>query len=217
MGRTMIATSALSGWARYVDEEYPFAEYPPDARVLDVGFGDGEQMRRLLARGCRAVGIESDPRLAARAAAEGLLVSRARAEALPVASGSLDGLVCAVVIPYTDEARTVAEIGRVLRPGAIARLSCHGLGYTLRSLVTARAARQLFYGARVLVNTWVYVLCGQRLPGFFGDTLYQSRLRLRRYYERAGLELVEERAPASFLGAPVFLYHTVRRQNRRRA
>ena len=211
MGRYMIATPALSGWARYIDAEYRFADYPPQARVLDVGFGDGQHMRRLLARGCRAVGVEYDRRLAARAAADGLLVSRAQAEALPVASGSLDGLVCAVVLPYTDEARTIAEIGRVLRPGGIARLSCHGLGYALRSLLTARTARQLFYSARMLVNTWVYAVVGRRLPGFLGDTLYQSRPRLHRYYERAGLELVDERAHARFLGAPVFLYHTVRR------
>jgi SAM-dependent methyltransferase len=210
----MIVNAALSGWARYLDAEYRFADYPPQARVLDVGFGDGRHMRRLLAAGCVAIGVESDPRLAARAATEGLLVSRAHAEALPVASASLDGLVCAVVIPYTDEARTVAEIGRVLRPGGVARLSCHGLGYALRSLMTARTARQLFYGARVLVNTWLYALVGRRLPGFLGDTLYQSRPRLRRYYERAGLDLVDERPPARFIGAPVFFYHTVRRTDR---
>jgi SAM-dependent methyltransferase len=214
MRRSMIAPAALTGWARFVDRDFLFADYAPDARVLDVGFGEGRRMRQLLARGCRAVGIEYDASLAARAVTQGLLVSQARAEWLPFASGSLDGLVCEVVLPYTDEARAVAEIGRVLRPGAVARLSCHGFGYALRSLATARSGRQLFYAARVVLNTWVYAATGCRLPGFVGDTLYQSRSRLCQYYESAGLELVEERSRATFAGAPVFLYHTVRRRDR---
>ncbi len=114
-------------------------------------------------------------------------------------------------MPYTNEAMAIREIGRVLRPGGIARVSYHGLGYSLRYVLTERDWKRRVYGARVIVNTWIYAMTGRRLPGFWGDTLYQSSARLRRYYERSGLDLVDERPSARFAGAPVFLYHTIRR------
>ena len=65
-------------WVGYISEEFTFVDFPPGARVLDLGFGGGEQMRRLQAVGCRSVGLELDPVLARRARESGLAVSRAR-------------------------------------------------------------------------------------------------------------------------------------------
>jgi SAM-dependent methyltransferase len=203
---------SVRDWEGYLARDFVFVEYPPGARVLDVGFGGGEQMKKLLARGCRPLGVEYDAGLATRGAANGLRVCRAQAERLPFPNASLDGLICKVVVPYTDEAHAIAEMARVLRPGAIARVSYHGLGYSLKYLLTERDWKRRVYGARVVVNTWVYALTGRRLPGFWGDTLYQSRARLRRYYDRCALDLVEERPAARFAGAPVFVYHTIRRR-----
>lgn len=199
-------------WEGYIDRSFVFADFAPGAHVLDVGFGGGEQMKKLRGRGCRAVGVEYDAGLAARAAATGLLVCRAQAERLPFASASFDGLLSKVVVPYTDEAAAIAEIGRVLRGSAMARVCYHGLGYSLRYLLGERNRKRQMYGARVILNTWLYRLTGRRLPGFWGDTVYQSRRRLRRYYREAGLDLVEERPSATFAGAPVFIYHTLRRR-----
>ncbi len=201
-------------WVDYISREFAFADYAPGSRVLDVGFGGGDQMRRLAAAGCRPLGIEYSADLAARGGAMGLRVCRAAAEHLPFASGSMDGLICKVVIPYTDEAAAVKEIARVLRPGGTARVSYHGLGYSLRYLFSDPNWKRRVYAARVLVNTVVYRLTGSRLPGFWGDTVYQSSGRLRRYYERAGLELVEEHPSPTYAGAPVFIYHRLRKTNR---
>ena len=66
-------------------------------------------------------------------------------------------------------------------------------------------------GARALVNTAVYRLTGRRLPGFLCDTVNQSSRRLQQYYRRSGLELVAEHPSPQFAGAPVFIYHTIRR------
>jgi ubiquinone/menaquinone biosynthesis C-methylase UbiE len=198
-------------WPGYVSADFVFADYPPGARVLDVGFGGGEQMRKLAAAGCRPLGVEYDGALAARAGAMGLKVCQAQAEHLPFASASLDGLLCKVVVPYTDEARAIGEMARVLRPGAVARMSYHGLGYSLSYLFTERSWKRRVYAARVIVNTWIYRLSGRRLPGFMGDSIYQSNSRLRRYYRQAGFELVEDRPATRFAGAPVFLYHTLRK------
>jgi SAM-dependent methyltransferase len=198
-------------WPGYIVRDFSFAGFPRGARVLDIGFGGGDQMRELLARGCRAIGVEFDAALARAGRAAGLTICRAAAEALPFASGAFDGVVCKVVIPYTDEARAVAEIARVLRPGGVARVSFHGLGYSLRYFLTDRDWKRRLYAARVMANTLLYTLMGRRLPGFWGDTIYQSERRLRRYYQRTGLEITPTPAPR-FVGAPVFIYHALRKR-----
>jgi SAM-dependent methyltransferase len=202
----------VTGWGKYVAQRYVFADFPPGSLVLDVGFGHGEELRTVLERGSRVVGIEYDRVLAVAGRAAGLTVCRAAAEHLPFRSASFDGVICKVVIPYTDEAKAVAEIARVLRPGGIGRISYHGLGYFLRYLLTD--PKHSIYAARSIVNSQVYRLTGQRLPGFWGDTLYQAGSPLRRYYRRAGLDLIREHPSRHFAGAPVFIYHTVRRTDR---
>lgn len=203
------AVSTLCEWPGYVAGDFSFSEFPPGSRVLDVGFGYGEQMRKLAAGGCRTFGIEYSSPLAARGRQAALDVCRATAERLPIRTGSLDGLICKVVVPYTDEARAIAEFARVLRPGGVARVSYHGLGYSLRYLLTDPDWKRRVYGLRTIVNTAVYRLSGRRLPGFWGDTIYQSRRRLRRYYAAAGLTLRQEYPAATFAGGPVFIYHVI--------
>ena len=66
------------------------------------------------------------------------------------------------------------------------------------------------YAARVIANTLLYSLSGRRLPRVLCDTMYQSERRLRGYYRRTGFEIVPTPAPR-FLGAPVFIYHTLRK------
>src|SRR5215471_7687143 len=104
-----VSTAQTCEWVGYIDESFPFDDFPAGSRVLDVGFGGGDQMRRLRVRGYRTLGLELDPELASRGRQNGLAVCRARAEQLPVRSATMDGVVCKVVIPYTDESRAVAE------------------------------------------------------------------------------------------------------------
>ena len=206
-----VTTAQVCEWADYIDQEFVFADFPAGSRVLDIGFGTGEQMRRIGARGCRSVGLEIDPGLARKGRLAGLSVCRAQAEHLPFRTASMDGVVCKVVIPYTDEEKAVSEIARVLRPGGTARVSYHGSGYFLRYLLADWDWRRRVYGLRTMLNTFFYALTGSRLSGFLGDTLYQSERRLRRYYAGHGLEIVEARPSAGFAGAPVFIYHVLRR------
>jgi SAM-dependent methyltransferase len=210
-----VSTATAGPWAGYINEEFAFDEFPAAARVLDVGFGTGEQMRRLRLKGCRPVGLEIDATLARNGRASGLAVFRARAEQLPIGTAAVDGLVCKVVIPYTHESSAIDEIARVLRPGGTARVTYHGAGYFLRYLLTDRNWKIRFYGLRTIVNTLFYRLTGRRLPGFLGDTLYQSDRRLRAYYRRAGLDVVEVHPSPAFAGTPVFLYHVLRKRTPR--
>jgi SAM-dependent methyltransferase len=190
--------------------DFPYTRFPAGSRVLDVGFGKGEQMRALRTTGCLAIGVEPDPARVFAGGTDGLTVCRGVAEHLPFVNGAFDGVVCKVVVPYTDESKVIAEISRVLRPGGLARVSYHGLGYALHVLMEPDWKRRI-YAARTLVNSWVYSVLGKRLPGFLGSALYQSRRRLNQYYDRAGLQLLEDTNAPRFLRAPVFIYHTLQK------
>ena len=117
-------------------------------------------------------------------------------------------MICRVSLPYADEERAIREIGRILDGGGTLRACHHGLGYYVRYLVLGPGKRR-FYGVRAIVNTWLYRLVGRRLPGWLGDTIYQSRRRLARLYADSSLRVVEEPRSPRYLGFPVFVYQIV--------
>jgi len=206
-----VSGAATSEWADFILDEFSFSAFPPGSRVLDVGCGSGDQLRMLRQAGLDAIGVEPRRELVDSLVAEGYDVRQGVAEQLPFDDASCDGLICKVVVPYTDERKAVAEWARVLRPGSVARVSYHGAGYYVRYVVDGPGALLRIYGLRALVNTWWYAATEQRLPGFIGDTLYQSTKRLSRYYREFGLEL-ERAAPAPlYRRKPVFIYHELRR------
>ncbi len=173
--------------------------------VLDVGCGMGGLMQELERHGAQVFGIELDHDCATACAESGLRVAVGRGEWLPFANGSLDAAVCSVVLPYTDEREAISEIGRVLRHGGFANLTCHGLGYGLHYAGHGPGWKRRFYGVRMLVNTAVYQTTGYRLPRFLGDTLCQTPRRLAGYMRGAGLEL-EAIEPVEFsVGMPRFI------------
>jgi hypothetical protein len=108
---------------------------------------------------------------------------------------------------YLAEGPAFAEMSRVLVQYGRAHLVYHGSGYYLCHLVMGRQWKDRFYGLRALVNTWVHAMTGWRLPGFLGDTVYQSRGRLSRHYRARRLAHGKKRQSRSFLGRPVSLYH----------
>lgn len=179
--------------------------------VLDVGCGNGAQLTRLREAGHRAIGVELDPEAARTCRRSGHTVVIASAESLPFRSNSCPGVLCKVVIPYTDEQLAIAEIGRVLAPGGVAILYLHGIGYSLRYLLKPDIWKRSVYAAKTILNTAVYRLLRRRLPGFLGDTLFQSETRLRRCYLSAGLTLESTIPSRRFVGRPVFIGHVVRK------
>ena len=198
-------------WSGYILYDYSFSDFSPATCVVDVGCGRGTQLEQVVARGCRAIGVDLDGEALAVCAKQGRMVVRARAEALPFRTGSLDGLICKVALPYTDEARALGEFARVLAPSGTAFVCSHGPGYYLRYLLGSPLWKERFYGLRAIINTWLYAALGWRLPGFLGDTVYQTRARLARAYRRLGLRLVEDTLSPSFMGLPVFIYQKLER------
>lgn len=93
----------------------------PDAPLVEIGAGDGQLCEWLPERALGRT-LHTEPVAAAvdelRARFPGALIRRARAEALPLADGSVDAAIGLCVLDVVPEGAAVArELARVLRPG----------------------------------------------------------------------------------------------------
>jgi len=199
-------------WRDYILSDFVFVRFPPGAHVLDVGCGTGKQLLLAEANGCTGVGVEPALTDAERTLSPNVRIIRGVAEHLPFPDASFDGVIGKVVTPYTDERRCVAEIARVVRPRGTVVFCHHGLGYFLSYIVRPPSWKHAVYGVRTIVNTFVYRFSGHRLPGWLGDTVFQTSRQLRRYYDREGLTVREEWPSRRFLHAPVFIYEVLERR-----
>jgi SAM-dependent methyltransferase len=206
-----VSRAADSYFIPYLGKPPDVNRYPPGGLVLDLGCGNGDQLSRIREVGCRGIGLELLRQPARETRRRGFPVVIGRAEQVPFRGEAFQGVLCKVVLPYTEERRVIAEVERLLAPGGIAILTLHGLGYSLLYLLRPDEWRHAVYAARTILNTAVYRTFGRRLPGFLGDTIFQSSKRLRRYYRSSGLELEVEIPSPRFLGRPVFFGHVVRK------
>ena len=201
---------------RFALLDYDFATFEPGMRVVDIGCGKGGQLRELVGRRCRAIGLDPNLEKIRRCAVLDLEVVVGRAEQMPFPDASFDGVICKAVIPYTAESLALRDVARVLKPGATAQLAYMGSGFYLRLLLFGSGGwvKQRFYGLKTFLNTWLFALTGRVLPGFLGDTVYQSRARLRKYYAANRMVLIRETPSKTFLGLPVFIYHRIQAKKR---
>ncbi|SMB96526.1 Methyltransferase domain-containing protein [Thermanaeromonas toyohensis ToBE] len=91
---------------------------PSGSQILDVGCGDG-WLAEELPQYCWK-GVELDPVLLRRALAKGIAVVAGRAEELPFANGSFDGVCLLDVLEHlVDDRKAVEEAWRVLKWGGL--------------------------------------------------------------------------------------------------
>lgn len=95
--------------------------WPAGTRVLDIGCGTGAAAAYLRrTHSLEAIGLDLSEQLLneGTAANPGLPLIRGRAETLPIADGSLDGLTCECVLSLVkDPPGTLREFSRVLKTG----------------------------------------------------------------------------------------------------
>ena len=193
---------------------------PPDALALDAGCGTGFQTAILAELGYRPHGLDlSAASLAvARARLPGSRFVRGDLGALPYDDATFDAVVCAgSTLDFVDEpASALAEIARVMRPGARLLLEyerrwCLDIAWTLVSSVTADA---FGYGlppaeARALVagpwrtGVWVDYPGYPRLRLFtdreLGAMLESSGLRVEQSW---GIHAITNLMPSPVLHRP---------------
>jgi demethylmenaquinone methyltransferase/2-methoxy-6-polyprenyl-1,4-benzoquinol methylase len=173
----------------------------PGQRVLDVATGTGMVAAELLSRcDCTVVGIDQSADMLGAARARFAHEPRVElfegeAEKLPFADGSFDALTVTYLLRYVEDPRaTVAELTRVLRPGA--RIA--SLEFGVPPLAPARAAWR-FYTAiglptlgRLASREWMEVgrFLGPSIRGFYQRHPLE---RLVGYWQEAGLEDVRVR------------------------
>lgn len=201
----------MAEWDGYILTDYRF-EFSPGSVILDVGCGSGHQLCELQNTEANAFGVDIDQDSLNVCRRRGLNVAAGEAERLPYQDEAFDGILCKVVLSYTDDRKTIAEIARTLRPGATAYIVTHGAGYYLTYLLKNRSLATRFYGLRSLVNTMFFSLTGKRLPGFLGDTIYQSERRLSQLYTANRLVMESSRSSNGPFGCPVFIYHKIIRK-----
>jgi SAM-dependent methyltransferase len=182
-------------------------------RVLDVGCGGGQELRPYVANpACLGVGVDAAPEaghagrglFAAAQPGARVTFARARAEHLPFRASSFDVVICRLALPYTDNARALGEIARVLRPGGVFMLKCHHARYYVLKLREALAAKRLkpaINACRVLAAGLLYHLTGtQPRRWISGGETFQTMWLLRRELGAVGLEiqdLLEDSVPAA--------------------
>jgi demethylmenaquinone methyltransferase/2-methoxy-6-polyprenyl-1,4-benzoquinol methylase len=137
-------------WRRFLVSRLPAG---PGDVVLDVATGTGAVALELVRqKGCSVVGADQSPqmldearrRLLLAAETERIRLVEASAQELPFEDGSFDGLTAAYLLRYLDDLPAgLAELARVLRPGATAAL----LDFGVPSAPFPRAAWKLYVAA----------------------------------------------------------------------
>lgn len=99
----------------------------PGATVLDLGCGRGATARFLASQGLRVLALDPSAELLAQTAGPstpGIAPLQGRAQALPLATASLDAVFCECVLSVTGAPTLVlAEAARALKPGGLLVLS----------------------------------------------------------------------------------------------
>jgi demethylmenaquinone methyltransferase/2-methoxy-6-polyprenyl-1,4-benzoquinol methylase len=121
-------------WRRFLVSRLPVGS---DDVVLDVACGTGAVALELLRQtGCSVVGVDQSPEMLAEARRRLVLAAEtgrvrlveASAQELPFEDASFDGLTAAYLLRYLDDLPAgLAELARVLRPGATAALLDFGV------------------------------------------------------------------------------------------
>ena len=201
-------------WRHFLVSRLPAG---PDDVVLDVATGTGAVALELVRqKGCSVVGADQSPEMLAEArrrlrlAAETkrIRLVEASAQELPFEDGSFDGLTAAYLLRYLDDLPAgLAELARVLRPGATAAL----LDFGVPPAPLPRAAWKLYVAAalpllgRAISPGWHEV--GRFLGGSIRD--FDARWPLPSLltaFREAGFE--DARARRLSLGGCVVLWGT---------
>jgi trans-aconitate methyltransferase len=113
-------------------------------RILDLGCGDGQLSKRIVAAGASVVGLDSSPQMAAAAQSLGIDAIVGDAEALPFDSHSFDAVFSNAALHWVrNHDAMLSGVKRVLRPGGRFVAEFGGFGNIAAIRVAMRAAIEM--------------------------------------------------------------------------
>jgi demethylmenaquinone methyltransferase/2-methoxy-6-polyprenyl-1,4-benzoquinol methylase len=191
-------------WRRFLVSRLP----PDRGHVLDVATGTGLVAAQLLRRGFTVTGLDQSPEmlaLARRRFGAGIELVEARAEKLPFPDRSFDHLTVTYLLRYVaDPGATLAELGRVVRPGGVVGSLEFGVpGSVARPLWELYVRTVLPVAGRALPHGWDEVgrFLGSSIREFWAHYPLSRQLEL---WQQAGIRDV--RARRLSLGAGVVIW-----------
>ena len=114
-------------------------------RILDLGCGDGQLSKRIVAAGASVAGLDSSPQMAAAAQSLGIDAIVGDAEALPFESQSFDAVFSNAALHWVrDHDAMLSGVKRVLRPGGRFVAEFGGFGNIAAIRVAMRTAIERF-------------------------------------------------------------------------
>lgn len=180
----------------------PVPELTPRSRVLDLGGGSGQTLRRLFPKPQgTVVCLDLDLDILAYGAklfsAYGLnaLFCRGSAHSLPFRDGDFDYIICRGVINYTHQKRALREAVRVLRPGGWLFLRFENIHWDFNALSQKRDLRTFIIGIRWLFWGLIHAGLGyQPTPGsrIAGCRAYISPRRFRTILASLDTQIVRD-------------------------
>ncbi len=171
----------------------------PVGLVADIGCGAGQELLPHLGDAmCVGVDIAAEGLTLARerlaqAGASRLGFARARAEALPMRTATVDLVICRLALMYTHVPSALNEVARVLRPGGGFSAQIHGPRYYLRMLRKAandRNGPRTRYALRVMRTGIVLHVTGQHREVLGTLETFLTIARFRAMAAARGLSLV---------------------------
>ena len=156
----------IGRWSRLVAHQFvTWLGLPPALHWLDVGCGTGALTRAILEDCAPASVLGIDPSTGFTALARGQIndtrasFQSGAAQALPVASASVDAVVSGLVLNFTpDPARSLADMARVTRPGGTVAAYVWDYAGGMQML-------RLFWDAAIALDRGAFALDeGRRFP-----------------------------------------------------
>jgi SAM-dependent methyltransferase len=178
----------------YLFDQLARGRFDHRRRVLDVGCGDGRNLRYLLAHGYDCHGVDRDPRAIDRLLEDARDLMRAdarerfvvgEADALPWDDGSFDAVICSAVLHFADDAahfgRMVTDLWRVLAPAGLffARLAST-IGLEGFALAAGTRVRLPDGSDRFVVDEAMLVDWTARLGGRLADPIKTTNVQGQR-------------------------------------
>ena len=112
----------------------------PGEYILDLGCGDGQLSRRIVAAGANVLGVDASKEMIAAARERWIEVEHADAESLPFSDGVFDAVFSNAALHWMrNQDAMLDEVHRVLKPGSrfVAEMGGHGNIAAIRVALTA--------------------------------------------------------------------------------